>query len=204
MDRLQRRAKRDSLWWFGPDEDVNLNRGGNAELHHLLKLVSVVDVAENAATIEELTAPLSAGRWCHFRGHGKWTGSVHTSGLKMAEDRVFCSEHYRGIAGAPGFLFTAACLTGFAEAVGVEAFGSLVDYDRAGLLGAVLTNWPIHGNAATVFTSLFYEELRRGGDAAHATKVASQRCRVHYPHPYVWAPFSLLGAWLVGDLVRWR
>ncbi len=110
----------------------------------------------------------------------------------------------RGSPNPAAFLFTAACLTGFGDAVGSELLGSLVDYDRADLLGAVLTSWPIHGKAATVFTSYFYEELKNCRDASRAIKIASQRTRDLLPHPYFWAPFNLLGSWSVGELIRWQ
>jgi hypothetical protein len=204
LARANRVAEFQSYCWFGPDADVNRNRGGDAELHEMVKLASVVDRAENGATLEAILASLASGHWCHFRGHGRWTGFVQSSGLVMANDIVLCSDRYEKNMECPGFLFTAACLTGFGEAVGVESFGSLVDYDRAGLLGAVLTNWPIHGNAATVYTSLFYGELRRTNDSAVALKFASQECRRRFPHPYLWAPFKLLGGWAVGNLIRRR
>ncbi|MBY0232327.1 MAG: CHAT domain-containing protein [Gemmataceae bacterium] len=205
LDRQNRCAgSNGDLSWFGPDRDVNENRGGDAELRQLMPIVSLTHWAEGAATLEALVAALSDGRWCHFRGHGRWTESVRTSGLVLAGDRVLSSDTYPQVEGPPGYLFAAACLTNFGEAVGVEAVGSLVDYDLAGLLGAVLTNWPIHGDAATLFTTESYEELRRCGDAAVAVKAASQRTRASLPHPYLWAPFVPFGAWSVVALLRFR
>ena len=173
LDRHAQQSQfENSLAWIGPDRDVNENLGGNTELKHIQELAEVVVRLEDDASLPEMVASLSSGQWCHFRGHAIWTGSIGTSGPVMAGNRVFSSDEYDRIAGSSSFLFTAACLTGFGEAVGSEMFGALIDYDRAGLLGAILTNWPIHGDAATVFTASFYGELRACGDAAVAMKRA--------------------------------
>lgn len=195
-------SKPGSLACFGPDGDVNRNRGGDSEFRHLSGVFATTELKEDAATLDRLIASLSSGCWCHFRGHGLWTGDTSTSGIVLANHEVLSSAEYRRISGPPSFLFTAACLTGFGEAVGTEIVGSLVDYDHAGLLGAVLTNWPIHGEAATVTTRFFYDELRVKADAAFALKVASKKTRDLMPHPYLWAPFSLLGCWDVNGLLQ--
>ena len=193
-----------SLWWLGPDQDVNENRGGNTELDRLCDIAEVESRIGNAASLLEMQSALSSGTWCHFRGHGRWTGSVSTSGPVLAMGEVLSSEKYNHIAASSSFLFTAACLTGFGEVIGTEVIGALIDYDRAGLIGAVLTNWPIHGDAATVFTTKFYERLKQCDDAATSLKYASYETRSILPHPYFWAPFSLLGGWSVGSMIRWK
>lgn len=188
--------------WFGPDANVNQNLGGDDELTSISALMTCTELRETRATLSQLVQLLSNGHWCHFRGHGRWTGLVETSGIVLANDEVLCSNRYPVNVDNPGFLFTAACYTGFGEAVGVELLGSLVDYDRAGLLGAVLTNWPIHGEAATITTGFFYEKLASSMNVAIALKTASQRTRDFLPHPYFWAPFSLLGEWKLDGMFQ--
>lgn len=192
------------LHWFAPDDDVNKRRGGNKELQALRTLADLDVRLSAAASLGGILSALSNGVWCHFRGHGRWTGSVATSGPVLAQNDVLSSDHYNQIAASSSFLFSAACQTGFGEAVGAEVMGSLVDYDRAGLMGAVLTNWPIHGDAATVFTIKFYERLKQSDDAAEALKHAARETRAILPHPYLWAPFALFGGWSVGSMISWK
>jgi hypothetical protein len=190
--------------WMAPDREVNERLGGNDELRELVKLAQVSKFRDDSATVDRIISELSNGCWCHFRGHGCWTGAVDKSGIVMANGEVFSSKEYDRISGNAGFLFTAACMTGFGETVGVEAFGSLVDYDRAGLFGAVLTTWPIHGEAATITTSAFYDALRATENVAAALKHAAQTTRDILPHPHFWAAFSLVGGWDVANMIEWK
>jgi CHAT domain len=200
--RDQRGTDVGPIQWFGPDRMVNEEVGGDRELENMKKHAPVVAYREEQATRAQLLETLKGGRWCHFRGHGCWTGRVDTSGPVLAGNEILSSGEFGEESGTPGFLFTAACLTGFGEAVGVEVFGSIVDYDRANLLGAVLTAWPIHGEAAAVFTSFFYEELSKSHDVAKCLKQAAQRCREVLPHVCLWGPFGLVGDWEAGDLIE--
>lgn len=199
-----RENARSAIHVFTPDQDVNQNRGGNDEVHNMQSVAQLTRYDESMATLPAIQNCLQSGAWVHFRGHGRWTGDVTTSGPVMCNDEVLSTSNYPGATSHAGVLFTAACSTGFGEAVGSELFGSLVDYDRAGLLAAVLTLWPIDGAAATMWTNEFYQKLRETGDAAAALKFAAQSVREKLPHPFYWAPFSLIGAWRIGHLISWR
>ena len=192
---IHQSAARPTLW-MGPDDDVNTTRGGDAELAVLSEILSVEECRDQEATLARARAALGDGRWVHFRGHGAWNDDVANSGPVFANreilDRTALESVGRDLA---GFLVTVACYTGFATAVGSEAFGSLVDYDRAGLQGALLTRWPILGSAATPFMRRFYTSLLATGHVGKALQEAARQTREAAPHPYVWAPFVALGAW---------
>ncbi len=195
-NRRQRQCKpTQSIQWFAPDLEVNERRGGNSEARALAEILPTIEIREEAATIERFVEALHSGKLCHFRGHGRWSGDVRSSGPVFANDQILSSDRYGGVDTVPGFLFTAACLTGFGEPVGTELLGSLVDYDRAGLFGAVLTNWPIHGEAASVFTAAFYRELVSSKNSAVALQRACVICREQMPHSYLWSAFTCLGGW---------
>lgn len=185
-----------SMLWMGPDTDVNSTRGGNAEFEELSEIYSVEECREQDATLAKACSALGDGRWVHFRGHGVWKGDVAKSGPVFSNgeilDRTALDSVKHNLA---GFLVTVACYTGFSTAVGSEAFGSLVDYDRAGLQGALLTRWPIIGSAATPFMRRFYTSLHETGHVAKALQKAARKTRDAAPHPYFWAPFVALGAW---------
>ena len=184
------------ILWMGPDNHVNSTRGGDAELAALSELLSVEAHREQDATLAGACAGLRDGRWVHFRGHGAWKDNVATSGPVFANGEILDRAALESIGGnAAGFLITVACYTGFSTAVGSEAFGSLVDYDRAGLQGALLTRWPIDGPAATPFMRRFYASLLATGHVAKALQDAGRQTRDAAPHPYFWGPFVALGAW---------
>jgi hypothetical protein len=189
------------LFWIGPDSGVNSGSGGDQELVMLEEKFLVDPYRENEATLENVTDLLAAGSWVHFRGHGRWTGDVRTSGPALAFGQTLSRKSLESIVGVPGFMVTAACLTGFSESVGTEAFGSLVDYDRANCYGAVLSSWPIHGPFSTFFMEQFYGSLHAGSNAALSLKNASRRARAAGPHPYLWAPFFIIGGWQVAPML---
>lgn len=194
--RLNHEASERPILWMGPDEDVNVNRGGNAELAILSKILPVEESRGQDATLARACSALAEGRWVHFRGHGKWNDDVTRSGPIFANKEILDRAALESIGRkSAGFLATTACHTGFSTAVGSEAFGSLVDYDRAGLRGALLTRWPILGSAATPFMRRFYTSLITTGHAGRALQEAARQTRDASPHPYLWAPFVALGAW---------
>jgi len=183
------------MLWIGPDADVNSTRGGDAELAALSALLSVEEHREQDAALTRACTALGDGRWVHFRGHGVWN-DVATSGPVFANGEILDRAALESVGtSAAGFLVTVACYTGFATAIGSEAFGSLVDYDRAGLQGALLTRWPINGPAAVPFMRRFYTSLLATGHVGKALQQAARLTRDAAPHPYLWAPFVAVGAW---------
>lgn len=180
--------------WFGPDPHVNTELGGDEELAMLKSALKVKAFATASATCDQMAHSIAECNWVHFRGHGRWSGDIKTSG-PVLYDGVLSRSVLESIQGTPSFVVTAACLTGFSEAIGSEVFGSLVDYDRANCIGAVLTYWPIHGPFTTNLTAVFYNSMAQGMDVARAIKLAAQQCRDMAPHPYLWAPFAVYGLW---------
>lgn len=184
------------MLWMAPDAEANSNRGGASELEALRALLPIEERIEQDATLTRACAALRDGRWVHFRGHGMWNDDVATSGPVFSNSEILNRAALESCrSDIAGFLCTVACYTGFSASVGSETFGSLVDYDRAGLQGALLTRWPIHGPAAVPFIRRFYSVLLETGHVGKALQQASRQTRDSSPHPYLWAPFVALGAW---------
>lgn len=194
--RKRKLADFSRVTWFGPDRYVNNSLGGIEELQSVQKYFPVDEYVTKNATRERMVCAIASGRWVHFRGHGQWRGDVKTCG-PVLYDGVLSRDVLESISGSPAFVVTAACWTGFSVTVGSELFGSLVDYERANCIGAVLTSWPIHGPFATRFMREFYAALARGENVAGAVKSASLKCREWGMHPYIWAPFMVTGFWKV-------
>ena len=64
---------------------------------------------------------------------------------------------------------------------------------HAGARSALLSLWDVSDDAAVVFMRHFYRELGGRGRLAGAVQAAQAETRREYPHPYYWAPFTLVG-----------
>lgn len=188
-------AEPGAIVWMAPDRDVNENRGGFIERDAIAKHFKVREFLDGDATIAAARNSLERGSWLHIRSHGRWTGDIASSGAVLA-DGVLSETALTGLnpTGA-SFLITSACRTCVSEGVGLENLGSVVHYDQFGLLGSLLSAWPVHGVATTRFMDQFYTHLARGASMATAQKEAAKAIRSALIHPYFWAPFVLLGSW---------
>lgn len=200
-ERAERLQRSQIMYYVAPDSKVNTDMGGDDERKFLDELFCIEPVIETQASIEGTCEAILAGRWVHFRGHGRWTKDVDTSGLVFSDTDILDRASLRAQKGLPGFLVTAACRSGFNNSVGTELFGLLTEYELAGALGALLTAWPIHGPATTYFMEGFYREISMHADVALALQRAMKRMRESNPHPYLWAPFFLVGGWMAHELL---
>jgi CHAT domain-containing protein len=57
----------------------------------------------------------------------------------------------------------------------------------------LLTLWDVQDRSTLEFMTSFYKHLTAGENKAIALQRAVQAVREQYPHPYYWAPFSLVG-----------
>ena len=91
-------------------------------------------------------------------------------------------------------LTLSACHTGSAVAVGGdELLGLVRGFLLAGARSLLVTLWEIDDAAAKDFMRSFYREVGQGERLAGALRTAILELREHYPHPYYWAPFLLVG-----------
>lgn len=183
------------LTWFGPDPDVNANRGGDSERTELAEFLAMNIVEGAVATMAAARDEVARGSWLHFRGHGRWDVANDARGL-VCRDGVLRAADLHTLPHPNGaVLVTVACATGFADVVGTEAFGPLSEYDDAGLRSAVLTLWPMAGDAGTPYSKVFYRALAEGSSIASAYAAASRSMNEMCPHPFFWACFALVGSW---------
>lgn len=62
----------------------------------------------------------------------------------------------------------------------------------AGSRNVVMSLWPVDSEVTVDLMYAFYRELSAGQEASSALRAAALEVRVSYPHPYYWAPFSLI------------
>ena len=86
------------------------------------------------------------------------------------------------------------CSTGAnVVAAGDELIGLMRGLLSAGARSLLLTLWDVNDSSTAAFMKLFYRLLVNGSDRAQALRHAMREMRKHYPHPYYWAPFVLVG-----------
>ena len=76
---------------------------------------------------------------------------------------------------------------------GDEQIGLVRGLLRAGAQSLVLSLWDVHDRSTQEFMVSFYTHLQQGLSKPQAIQAATQELREHYPHPYYWAPFLLIG-----------
>ena len=86
------------------------------------------------------------------------------------------------------------CGTGLNVVVGGdELLGLKRGLLYAGAQALLLTLWDVHDQSTAEFMKLFYERLQSGSSKSLAVQEAMAEIRREYPHPFYWAPFTLVG-----------
>jgi CHAT domain-containing protein len=86
------------------------------------------------------------------------------------------------------------CGTGLnVVAAGDELLGLMRGLLSAGANSVLLTLWDVNDLSTCDFMTSFYRRLEQGSGKASALQGAMQELRGRHPHPYHWAPFTLIG-----------
>ncbi|MGH9640955.1 MAG: CHAT domain-containing protein, partial [Terriglobales bacterium] len=86
------------------------------------------------------------------------------------------------------------CATGLNVVTpGDELIGLARGLLQAGAQSLVLSLWDVHDESTKDFMIAFYARLQQGHSKANAMQAAMIELRERHPHPYHWAPFSLIG-----------
>ena len=86
------------------------------------------------------------------------------------------------------------CGTGLSVVVGGdEQLGLVRGLLYAGARAALVSLWDAHDGSTAEFMKTFYGYLQAGASKARAAQQAMREVRERHPHPFYWAPFTLLG-----------
>jgi CHAT domain-containing protein len=86
------------------------------------------------------------------------------------------------------------CATGLNVVTpGDELMGLVRGLLQAGAQSLVLSLWDVHDESTKEFMIGFYTRLQKDLSKAQAMQATMLELRERYPHPYHWAPFSLIG-----------
>lgn len=115
------------------------------------------------------------------------------SGIKLGDSILSLYDLYRFKLPAE-LIVLSGCATGVSTvAGGDELLGLVRGLIYAGARAALLTLWDVQDRSTLEFMTSFYKHLTAGENKAIALQRAVQAVREQYPHPYYWAPFSLVG-----------
>lgn len=86
------------------------------------------------------------------------------------------------------------CATGLnVVTAGDELLGLIRGLLYAGARSVLLTLWNVHDHSTSEFMTAFYRCLQSGASKPAALRAAMLQLRERLPHPYYWAPFTLIG-----------
>lgn len=94
----------------------------------------------------------------------------------------------------PELIVLAGCATGKVSVTeGGELFGLARGFLQAGASAMVTSFWPVSDQATTAFMQSFHTRMAEGLAPATALRAAALAARDENPHPFHWAPFTLMG-----------
>jgi CHAT domain-containing protein len=147
------------------------------------------------ATAEALRQRGATSRIVHIATHGYFReDNPLFSGVRLGDS--YLTLHDLGDLRLPADLISlSGCGTGLqAIAAGDELRGLVRGLLAAGARSVLVTLWNVNDRSTAEFMVSFYRQLGAGVDKATAVRMAMADLRQHYPHPYYWAPFILVGA----------
>ena len=136
----------------------------------------------------------------HIATHGTFRpDNPMFSGVRLGDGFLYLYELYNLQLNSELFTLS-GCATGLnVVADGDELVGLIRGALYSGARSLLLTLWEVNDRSATMFMTAFYKLFLESGDKAAALAGAARQVREHYPHPYHWAPFMVVGKALRGN-----
>jgi len=149
---------------------------------------------DGEATEDRLRAYAPQSRFVHIATHGFFRqDNPMFSSIQLADSRLSVFDLYHLDLRAE-LVTLSGCSTGRNALVGGdELLGLLRGLLYAGAQAVLVTLWDVNDRSTADFMRIFYQCLSAGATKAAALQQAAREIRALYPHPYYWAPFSLIG-----------
>jgi CHAT domain-containing protein len=182
----------ESLVMGVPDAQAPLIQSEVEALRNILPNAKLF-VGKNA-TAEVLRNHGCDSRLVHIATHGYFRqDSPMFSSIRLGDTHLSLCDlaHFR----LPAELVVlSGCATGLnVVAPGDELMGLVRGLLQAGAQSLILSLWDVHDESTKEFMIGFYTRLQQGRSKARAMQSTMLELRQSYPHPYHWAPFSLIG-----------
>lgn len=133
-------------------------------------------------------------RLIHIATHGFFRrDSPMLSGIRLGDTFLTLTDLYQ-LRLQANQVTLSGCSTGLnVIAPGDELIGLVRGLLFAGARSLLLTLWDVNDGSTAEFMKAFYGRCFNHMDTAAALQGAMQELREHYPHPYYWAPFVMVG-----------
>ena len=166
------------------------------EVQTVAKILPGAELILGAEANEEaLRIKGSLSRLIHIATHGTFRqDNPMFSGIRLGTAYLSLYDLYQLKLEAE-LVTLSGCATGLnVVTAGDELLGLIRGLLYAGAHSLLLTLWNVHDRSAADFMTCFYRRLQDGSNnKAAALQGAMQDLRERYPHPYHWAPFTLIG-----------
>jgi len=151
----------------------------------------IVGAEANEAKLHEKG---SQSRVIHIATHGSFRqDNPMFSGIRLGDAYLNLYDLYQLKLEAE-LVTLSGCATGMnVVSPGDELLGLIRGLLFAGAQSLLLTLWDVHDRSTSEFMTAFYRRTTNGDSKAIALQGAMQELRSRYPHPYYWAPFTLIG-----------
>lgn len=146
------------------------------------------------ATHEKLIEKGIDSRVIHVATHGTFRpDNPMFSGIALGDGYLHLYELYQMRLNAELLAFS-GCATGLnVVSAGDELLGLVRGALYAGARSLLLTLWDVNDASTQKFMTEFYRRFQTGENKATAAAEAAKEIRKEYPHPYYWAPFTIVG-----------
>ncbi len=133
-------------------------------------------------------------RVIHIATHGRFRqDNPMFSGIRLGSSYLNLYDLYQLKLDAE-LVTLSGCATGLnVVAAGDELLGLIRGLLCAGAQSLLLSLWDVHDQTTTEIMTSFYRRATTAPNKALALQGAMQELRERYPHPYYWAPFTLIG-----------
>jgi CHAT domain-containing protein len=165
------------------------------EVRSVAKILAGAELIVGAEANESaLRAKGSHSRLIHIATHGSFRqDNPMFSGIRLGNGYVNLYDLYQLKLQAE-LVTLSGCATGLnVVTAGDELLGLIRGLLFAGAKSLLLTLWDVNDRSTADFMTCFYRRLQGGENNAAAVQGAIQELRGRYPHPYHWAPFTLIG-----------
>jgi tetratricopeptide (TPR) repeat protein len=146
------------------------------------------------ATVGQLQRHGEESRFVHIATHGLFRrDNPMFSSIRLGDGPLSVYDVYELRLSAE-LVTLSGCGTGLrVVAGGDEQLGLVRGLLYAGARAVLLTLWDAYDSSTADFMTAFYARLQRGRSKARAAQEGMRELREQYPHPFYWAPFTLVG-----------
>jgi CHAT domain-containing protein len=146
------------------------------------------------ATSEQLQRYGAGSRFVHIATHGSFRkDNPMFSSIRLGDGPLNVYDLYQ-LQLSANLVTLSGCGTGLSVVVGAdEQLGLVRGLLYAGAQAVMLALWDAHDRSTADFMQAFYGRLQQGWTTARALRASMQALREEFPHPFYWAPFTVIG-----------